>query len=596
MNRFTSCSWTVSILLLVAAVISLWPSPACAQAPPNITPLASAPPRPDLPTVAGSHRGETYRKEWESLTPDERKEIWEAFQQVVGPELQKVFEENQRSSAGNASAGPGNFMSAPGRPLPDEDPPPDFYPPDVSASAYPTSGGAPLTVDFSAWASDLDGWIIETYWDFGDGGWSYDSYVSHTYYAPGWYLATVYVTDNSGYSASSSVWINVTGGGGNQPPEVSASASPLSGTAPLQVTLSAYGNDPDGWITSWDWSFGDGTGASGPTVFHTYSSPGSYVATVTVTDNQGATATASVGIQVQPPLSGADSDGDGLPDELEKQLADNFTPAYSLSYFEYPWTGLSLFQDRSDEAVPTEVFSTWWPPTATSYYRVTPLGVVGDRSYLQIDYFSLWNRDDGLVLNGACFSDIDILDFFGIWSPAFGSILIGGHSFDHERSAVRLVAPAAGGGFNMDPSAYRLDRFFTAAHEDTFWDHSDFYTINPPTGPEVHYGLYMSLSKHGTYGYWPHGLPLLPFPAIAAIYDSLDLLCYFWPDWCGSFYYLADEVIFDCVTEKHIPQGWILARDDLRVNLGEVEHPLPGGNIIRFSDLSDQVRKRFAIP
>lgn len=90
----------------------------------------------------------------------------------------------------------------------DDDPPYDDplwgYPPEVSASAYPASGTAPLTVDLSAYAYDPDGWIVSAYWDFGDGSYSYDLYSSHTYYSPGSYLATVYVSDDQGYSVASS--------------------------------------------------------------------------------------------------------------------------------------------------------------------------------------------------------------------------------------------------------------------------------------------------------------------------------------------------------------------------------------------------------
>ncbi len=46
--------------------------------------------------------------------------------------------------------------------------------------------------------------------------------------------------------------------------------------------------DPDGTITSYDWSFGDGTTATGVTTAHGYSIGGSYTVTLTVTDNSGA--------------------------------------------------------------------------------------------------------------------------------------------------------------------------------------------------------------------------------------------------------------------------------------------------------------------
>lgn len=84
----------------------------------------------------------------------------------------------------------------------------------------------------------------------------------------------------------------------NQPPQVSISASPTSGTAPLFVTFSTSVNDPDGYIASYYWNFGDNTTSTTAVPTHTYSSTGTFQASLTVTDNSGATATAAVQINV----------------------------------------------------------------------------------------------------------------------------------------------------------------------------------------------------------------------------------------------------------------------------------------------------------
>jgi PKD repeat protein len=89
----------------------------------------------------------------------------------------------------------------------------------------------------------------------------------------------------------------VAGGTPNLPPVAVASASPASGTAPLAVAFSGAGSsDPDGFIASHAWAFGDGTTGSGVTASHTYVNAGSYTATLTVTDNRGATKSIAVGI------------------------------------------------------------------------------------------------------------------------------------------------------------------------------------------------------------------------------------------------------------------------------------------------------------
>ena len=51
--------------------------------------------------------------------------------------------------------------------------------------------------------------------------------------------------------------------------------------------------DPDGTLASHAWSFGDGTVASGAVVRHAYPTPGTYTATLTVTDDGGLSASAS---------------------------------------------------------------------------------------------------------------------------------------------------------------------------------------------------------------------------------------------------------------------------------------------------------------
>ena len=83
----------------------------------------------------------------------------------------------------------------------------------------------------------------------------------------------------------------------NQAPIAVISANPSSGTAPLNVSFDASGStDPDGTIISYSWNFGDGTTGSGATLLHNYSSTGNFIATLTVTDDQGATGQATITI------------------------------------------------------------------------------------------------------------------------------------------------------------------------------------------------------------------------------------------------------------------------------------------------------------
>jgi len=56
--------------------------------------------------------------------------------------------------------------------------------------------------------------------------------------------------------------------------------------------------DPDGSIVSYLWAFGDGTQGTGIFVQHAYSQDGTYIVTLTVTDNDGATDTTSATMTV----------------------------------------------------------------------------------------------------------------------------------------------------------------------------------------------------------------------------------------------------------------------------------------------------------
>ena len=57
--------------------------------------------------------------------------------------------------------------------------------------------------------------------------------------------------------------------------------------------------DIDGEIVSYDWNFGDGTAAQGIAVQHTYSAPGTYEVTLTVTDDDGIIAKETTHIEIR---------------------------------------------------------------------------------------------------------------------------------------------------------------------------------------------------------------------------------------------------------------------------------------------------------
>ncbi|HEY8371949.1 MAG TPA: PQQ-dependent sugar dehydrogenase [Pseudonocardiaceae bacterium] len=81
-------------------------------------------------------------------------------------------------------------------------------------------------------------------------------------------------------------YLQFTGLGAAGPLNVHAKADALAGAAPLRTTLQAeVAGAPADAVYSWD--FGDGRAGQGRQVTHTYTRPGSYTATVKVTDAEG---------------------------------------------------------------------------------------------------------------------------------------------------------------------------------------------------------------------------------------------------------------------------------------------------------------------
>jgi PKD repeat protein len=79
-----------------------------------------------------------------------------------------------------------------------------------------------------------------------------------------------------------------------------ASASPNPTTVLQWIRFDgSASSDPDGTVAAYSWNFGDGSPAeSGSVRFHQYTAPGSYLATLTVTDNAGATDTQTLSVFV----------------------------------------------------------------------------------------------------------------------------------------------------------------------------------------------------------------------------------------------------------------------------------------------------------
>ena len=193
--------------------------------------------------------------------------------------------------------------------------------PKASVVASPRVGSAPLAVDFRAGAVDPDTEDVTfTYaWDFGDGTTlptGNHQGTSHSYAAPGTYMAKLTVTDGTGLTGTAMVMIQITDQP-NQSPTAQILLTPGDGQAPHTVQLRGVASDPDGTIRQYLWDFGDnGTAAAGQVVEHTYTQPGAYAITLEVVDNQGGSATATWPLSVWNSTGGTSKPSNGQAPQL----------------------------------------------------------------------------------------------------------------------------------------------------------------------------------------------------------------------------------------------------------------------------------------
>jgi len=147
-------------------------------------------------------------------------------------------------------------------------------PPTAAFTALPTSGVAPLAVDFT---NESTGEYDTCAWDFGDGGTSTDcNDPSYTYESAGTYTIALTVSGDAGSdTVTRTDYITV-----YEAVQADFAASPVSGLGPLTV---AFTNLSTGDYDTCSWDFGDGgTSTDCNDSSHDYTSPGTYTVALTV--------------------------------------------------------------------------------------------------------------------------------------------------------------------------------------------------------------------------------------------------------------------------------------------------------------------------
>lgn len=149
------------------------------------------------------------------------------------------------------------------------------------------SGCANTTTIFFADATVINiNAVADWLWNFGDGGQSTLQNPQHAYVASGVYNVTLTITDTAGCINSVTNLVTV-----NEGPVAYFSFSDPN-CQQSEVVFTNLSSTESGYITSWEWNFGDGNASvinfpNDPNVSHEYASSGSYNVTLTVTTSEG---------------------------------------------------------------------------------------------------------------------------------------------------------------------------------------------------------------------------------------------------------------------------------------------------------------------
>ena len=186
-------------------------------------------------------------------------------------------------------------------------PPGVILPPNTAPTAAfsfsPTTPGQQEQIVFDASSStDPDGVLVSYQWDFGDQTTGSGVRVVKSYATGGAYTVRLTVTDDRNASNSTSQSVFVLNA---SPPTAAFTFSPTSPAVNEAVNFNAStSRAADGrTIVNYGWAFGDGGTGTGVVVTHHYATLGTFVATLTVTDDLGRTATITNTILVGTPTT-----------------------------------------------------------------------------------------------------------------------------------------------------------------------------------------------------------------------------------------------------------------------------------------------------
>jgi len=178
--------------------------------------------------------------------------------------------------------------------------------PTASFTYSPTNPTIRDTVNFVDTSKDQDGTIDSWNWDFGDGATSTLQNPTHQYMDKGNFTVTLTVADNDGAQDNITQTVTIY----NLAPTASFTYSPSEPTASEDAQFTDESTDPEGKLVSWLWDFGDGYTSTLRNPVHKYKIQGTFMVTLTVSDDEG------------------------VPDETSKTVTIKSVPLYAQSWIQ----------------------------------------------------------------------------------------------------------------------------------------------------------------------------------------------------------------------------------------------------------------------
>lgn len=156
--------------------------------------------------------------------------------------------------------------------------------PNANFTAFPVSGGVPLTVSFADTSSQGSAPITAWEWNFGDRSpIGTEQNPNHIYTAPGLYTVSLTVTTAAGTDKETKVqFVNVAGA-----PVADFTSDFSPSVAPLTVKFTDTSATGTATVLSRAWEFGDGGLSAEQNPSHTYTASGVYTVSLTVETTAG---------------------------------------------------------------------------------------------------------------------------------------------------------------------------------------------------------------------------------------------------------------------------------------------------------------------